>query len=159
MNAGATSGGGGDVSAALAASSLLRRDTRTLQTYDLWVEGQATRYSVDEGDGQFLMLQAGFDYLATPDLLIGVTGQFDRSTLEGAANAASEIEGHGFMAGPYATLRVDEALYLDATASWGMSFNEVSPLRDVSRRCRDPALVRFGGPDRGLPARRVPAAT
>lgn len=94
---------------------------------DIWIEGRASRF-IDgtSGDGSFGLLSFGVDYLVEPDLLIGFMGQLDRFKQD-FTTPGSEIEGRGWMAGPYATLKLDEHLYLDVLGAWGRSDNDISP--------------------------------
>jgi len=94
---------------------------------DVWIEGRASRF-IDgtSGGGSFGLLSFGVDYLVEPDLLIGFMGQVDRFKQD-FTTPGSEIDGRGWMAGPYATLKLDEHLYLDVLGTWGKSDNDISP--------------------------------
>ncbi len=102
--------------------------------FDIWVEGKYTSFR-DSGattiqgnalDGQFGLITVGADYVLNRSVLVGVMGQLDimsqRSHREG-----TEASGRGWMAGPYATLRLTDNLFLQARGAWGQSSNEVSP--------------------------------
>ncbi len=94
---------------------------------DIWIEGSASRFiDGDSGGGSFGLLSFGVDYLVEPDLLIGFMGQLDRFKQD-FTTPGSEIDGRGWMAGPYATLKLDEHLYLDVLGAWGRSDNDISP--------------------------------
>jgi autotransporter-like protein/HYDIN/CFA65/VesB family protein len=94
---------------------------------DIWIEGSVSRF-IDgtSGGGSFGLLSFGVDYLLEADVLIGFMGQYDRfkQDLNGAGR---HIDGTGWMAGPYATVKLDEHLYLDVAGAWGQSDNEISP--------------------------------
>ncbi|MCR9242314.1 MAG: choice-of-anchor D domain-containing protein [Rhodobiaceae bacterium] len=96
-------------------------------TLDIWIEGSASRF-IDgtSGGGTFALLSFGVDYLVEPDLLIGFMGQVDRFKQD-FTTPGSEIDGRGWLAGPYATLKLDEHLYLDVLGAWGRSDNDISP--------------------------------
>lgn len=96
------------------------------QRYDVWVEGQYTKFNATAGDGTFAILHAGADYLVTEDLLVGLGTQFDWIDMD-AASANGTADGWGFMIGPYMTAKIVEGLYLDARGAWGRSYNHVSP--------------------------------
>ncbi|MCR9239731.1 MAG: choice-of-anchor D domain-containing protein, partial [Rhodobiaceae bacterium] len=98
-----------------------------ISTLDIWIEGSASRF-IDgtSGGGSFGLLSFGVDYLVEPDLLIGFMGQVDRFKQD-FTTLGSEIDGRGWMAGPYATLKLDEHLYLDVLGTWGKSDNDISP--------------------------------
>jgi outer membrane autotransporter protein len=61
-------------------------------------------------------------------LLVGTMVQFDsmrqRSNLQ-----TSDVSGQGWLAGPYATLRLTDNVFWQARAAWGQSSNEVSPFQ------------------------------
>ncbi len=93
--------------------------------FDIWVEGKFARFNAEGGDGNFGILHAGADYLVTPGLLLGLGGQLDWTDMEGEDDA--EMDGLGYMIGPYLTARLSENFFFDARAAWGQSFNNVSP--------------------------------
>ncbi len=94
---------------------------------DIWIEGSASRFiGGTSGGGSFGLLSFGVDYVVEPDLLIGFMGQIDRFKQD-FVTPGSETDGRGWMAGPYATLKLDEHLYLDVLGAWGRSDNEISP--------------------------------
>ena len=97
---------------------------------DVWVEGTIVRYNDDLGgvnrDGDFSVLYVGADYVVSPGVLIGALVQVDDTeediddpTLKG------NIDGRGWMAGPYIGLRLADNLYFDARAAWGQSDNDL----------------------------------
>jgi hypothetical protein len=93
--------------------------------FDIWVEGKFARFNAEGGDGNFGILHAGADYLVTPGLLLGLGGQLDWTDMEGEDDA--EMDGFGYMIGPYLTARLSENFFFDARAAWGQSYNNVSP--------------------------------
>lgn len=93
---------------------------------DIWMEGTFTRIDAAR-DGQLLLGIVGADYLVTPDLLIGGFVQLDHMT-QGEAGLPGAVTGSGWIAGPYATMRLHEHLYLDLLAGFGRSSNRISPL-------------------------------
>jgi hypothetical protein len=102
-----------------------------LSTLDVWV--QANFSSIEDNragldsETSFGMYYIGADFLATENVMVGALMQFDSAeTITGALN--SEVEGDGWMAGPYVVARIDENLYLDARASWGGSENTINPI-------------------------------
>jgi outer membrane autotransporter protein len=97
---------------------------------DVWVEGQIVRYNDDLGgvnrDGDFSIVYVGADYVLAPGILVGALVQVDDTdedindpTLKG------NIDGTGWMAGPYIGLRLADNLYFDARAAWGQSDNDI----------------------------------
>ncbi|MBY0225561.1 MAG: autotransporter outer membrane beta-barrel domain-containing protein [Hyphomicrobium sp.] len=105
---------------------------------DVWVEGTIVRYNDDLGgvnrDGDFSVLYVGADYVVSPGILVGALVQVDDTeeviddpTLKG------NIEGRGWMAGPYIGIRLADNLYFDARAAWGRSDNDID-LTDTQNR-------------------------
>lgn len=98
--------------------------------FDLWVEGHYTHFDDDQGhadrSGRLGLMYVGTDYLITRSLLVGALVQFDWMDDESKA-MASTVNGQGWMAGPYATARLSEHLFLDARAAWGRSDNTINP--------------------------------
>lgn len=68
-----------------------------------------------------------------PGLLIGALMQFDfADETSGALN--SDVEGNGWMAGPYLSARLTDNLFFDARAAWGRSENTISPFGTTQTR-------------------------
>lgn len=93
---------------------------------DVWFEGTFALFDRDGPNGNFNTASLGADYLVTPDLLIGGVVQMDHLSQSSTLDAAT-ISGAGWLAGPYATARLNENLYLDVLAAAGTSSNKVSP--------------------------------
>ncbi len=68
----------------------------------------------------------GADYQVMPGLLIGALMQFDFAD-ETSGPLGSDVEGDGWMAGPYLSARLTDNLFFDARAAWGRSDNLISP--------------------------------
>lgn len=97
-------------------------------SWDVWSEGRISRFDDSRSDnGLFAIVHGGVDYRMSQDVLVGVAGSVDWTSQDNAANAG-HISGTGWMVGPYALIRLDESVYLDARASWGQSGNTISPL-------------------------------
>lgn len=94
---------------------------------DVWVEAYLRRYWNDVGqqdrDGALGILYGGIDHILSDRILIGFLAQVDWLD-ETTGATGSAIEGVGWMAGPYATFRLTEAVYLDVRGAWGQSFND-----------------------------------
>lgn len=88
--------------------------------FDIWMEGTFMRLDAAT-DSRLLLGSVGADYLVTPDLLIGGFVQLDHMTQGEVAS------GFGWIAGPYATMRLNEHLYLDLLAGFGRSSNRINP--------------------------------
>jgi hypothetical protein len=103
----------------------------TSSAFDVWVEGQYRRFAGDpdgsgRSDGHFGLVYVGADYVVGPSLLVGALVQID-SMKETSVSSAASISGRGWMAGPYATLRLSKDVFLQARAAFGRSDNQVSP--------------------------------
>lgn len=97
---------------------------------DVWVDGRYASFhdnrNAADNDGHFGILSAGVDYVLSPSVLAGVFLQAD-SMASRSASRSTEARGNGWIAGPYATLRLSQNLFLQARAGWGRASNEVSP--------------------------------
>ncbi len=98
--------------------------------FDIWTQLQATYFNDDEfgmdSNGYFTTAYVGADYKLGSRVLIGVLGQFDHLSQDWQTPTAS-ASGNGWMAGPYATVKLFDHLYFDGRAAWGQSFNRISP--------------------------------
>lgn len=98
--------------------------------FDVWAEGRYMRFADDrevhDVDGHFSVLYLGADYVFNRYLLLGALVQLD-SMYERSFSEGFEMEGKGWMAGPYATVRLSENLFLQSRAAFGRSTNKVSP--------------------------------
>ena len=94
---------------------------------DVWGEAQIQDFNFQGEDGDFSILYMGADYLVSDNLLIGGLVSVDDFRF-GNVEQAGYVNGDGFMAGPYATAKIGERLYIDARAAWGTSDNNVNPL-------------------------------
>ena len=72
------------------------------------------------------LVSIGADYVLNRSLLVGTMVQFD-SMQQRSNTQMTDVRGHGWMAGPYATLRLSENVFLQARGAWGRSSNFVSP--------------------------------
>jgi outer membrane autotransporter protein/uncharacterized repeat protein (TIGR01451 family) len=102
---------------------------------DVWTEAHFTNYDEDGGNananGDFNILYVGADYALTQNWLVGVLGQFDWANEHTKADG-SNIDGNGWMVGPYVSGRLAEHLFFDWRAAWGNSDNSVSPFGTYS---------------------------
>ena len=98
--------------------------------WDVWFRGSFTWFEDNsdgsDSDGTFAIFHAGADYLLTDRILVGALVQLDYLDQDFTTIGAN-ANGIGWMAGPYATVRLTNNLYLDTRAAWGTSSNEISP--------------------------------
>jgi outer membrane autotransporter protein len=119
-----------------AGQSFANPNTTMRPGLDVWVEGHFGRYDDGTGgidrDGQFKVLYAGADYPIAPGILVGALVQID-DTREDVEDASliGEVEGTGWMVGPYVGVRLIDSLYFDARAAWGRADNDIW-LSDIS---------------------------
>jgi len=101
----------------------------TPAVWDVWMEGRYSGFNDDSGgldrDGHVGLLFFGADYRVTPDMIVGALVQFDWAK-DDSDVLQSEIEGNGWMAGPYLSARLNENTYLDLRAAWGTSTNDMT---------------------------------
>ncbi len=103
----------------------------TLRTgLDVWVEGHISRYNDDIGgidrEGDFRILYVGADYVVAPGVLLGVLAQVDDTEEDiDDPDRRGEIDGTGWMVGPYVGVRLTNTLFFDARAAWGESDNDI----------------------------------
>lgn len=102
---------------------------RERQRADIWVEAYLRRYWSDaasaDREGTLGIVYGGIDYTLTDDILIGFLAQVDWAEESiGATN--TQLDGVGWMAGPYATVQLTDDIFFDMRASWGTSSNDQS---------------------------------
>lgn len=123
LAASATPAAGLAATAATDAASAMTH--RSGPRFDVWVEGLLAEFdAAASSEGHFAILHAGADYLVTDDLLVGLGLQGDWLDM---GTAGGSVSSRGWLAGPYATLRLAPNLYLDARAAWGGGTFQVSP--------------------------------
>uniref|UniRef100_UPI002601C5F3 Ig-like domain-containing protein n=1 Tax=Maricaulis sp. TaxID=1486257 RepID=UPI002601C5F3 len=107
--------------------------------FDVWF---AASYSAleddragDRAESSFGLVQLGADWLVSENALVGVMVQVDEmsETAEDPVEAAgavrgAELDGTGWMAGPYAVWEFADSATLDVSALWGQSDNTINPL-------------------------------
>lgn len=89
--------------------------------FDMWFEGTFALFDNSGPYGRFATAGFGADYLVSPDLLIGGFVSLDRMEQFGG----DELSGTGWLAGPYLTARLGEALYFDVLAGAGTAGNTI----------------------------------
>ncbi|MCP2671227.1 Ig-like domain-containing protein, partial [Maricaulaceae bacterium EIL42A08] len=102
-----------------------------MSSLDVWFEASYASVNDDraglDADTDFGMYAIGVDMMVRDDILIGVLAQFDQAeTVTGEYR--SQVEGEGWLAGPYMAARLSETLVFDARVAWGQSDNEVNPI-------------------------------
>lgn len=94
---------------------------------DVWAEVHVTALDDHndevERNAHALFAYVGADYLWRPNVLVGVLVQYDNME-EDADRLKAHADGHGFMAGPYVSMRLMPHLYFDGRVAWGRSDND-----------------------------------
>jgi len=97
--------------------------------WNVWLEGRYSAFDDDaaslDRNGYVGLLYAGADYRVTPDLIIGALVQFDWAK-DKSEVYTSQVDGSGWMAGPYLSARVLGNIYIDLRAAWGGSSNDLT---------------------------------
>jgi hypothetical protein len=137
--------GGEFPSQALAYDSPAGPSENAAHLTDIWIEGSYSHYSDDLAgggrDGDFGIIHFGMDHLLTENVLIGGLVSVDIMS-ESSSSLASDIEGLGWMAGPYAAIRLAPGVYLDLRAAWGQSDNDITVAGDSGNFDTDRWLAR-----------------
>ncbi len=94
---------------------------------DVWAEAVLANFENADNEGNFSLFYAGVDYVVNPNLLVGVLAQYDSYDAGGAVSSGN-IDGTGYMVGPYATYRLTDKIVVDGRLAWGTSDNSISPL-------------------------------
>lgn len=98
--------------------------------FDIWTEGHFQRWDSRKGagdrSGDFAVAYLGADYAVTPMLVIGALIEFDWMT-DHSASLNTDLNGAGWMAGPYAAIKLSDNLFFDARVAAGQSSNSISP--------------------------------
>lgn len=103
------------------------RPVLTLDKRTVWVEGTIAGFDDRQSDGTFGVVYAGADQLVTADILVGALVQYDWFRQK-QDTGGGKVTGRGWMAGPYATFRLDERLFADIRFAWGRSRNDITPI-------------------------------
>ena len=128
---------------------------------DIWLEGRYTGFNDDaarlDRKGGFGIVYLGADYRVHPNILIGALVQQDWASERSAV--LSDVDGRGWMAGPYISMRLWPAIFLDMRAAWGRSSNDITVGTatgsfDTDRWLAKAKLIGTGNPDRGADAQR-----
>ena len=94
--------------------------------FDVWMEGRYQGFRdtqrVNDADGHFGLVTLGADYILTPSLLVGALVQLDDLDMR-SPSQKQDMRGRGWMAGPYATVRLSENVFWQSRAAWGQSSN------------------------------------
>lgn len=105
-----------------------------LGAWDFWVEGYLAGFGDDAGsEGLFGVGYVGIDYQFDDTAIVGILLQVDHFDMD-FDTPGDEIEGTGWMVGPYATVKLHENLFFDVRGAWGQSDNEVKSATGIVGR-------------------------
>ncbi|MGI9365404.1 MAG: autotransporter domain-containing protein [Rhizobiaceae bacterium] len=105
----------------------------TLGRLSLWGKTVWSASEDDSASNSSFLAYLGLDTLIREDTVIGVMAQIDRITEETASTSQDingrgwQIEGYGWLAGPYVVTRLHQNLIFDGRAAYGQSNNTVEP--------------------------------
>ena len=114
-------------------------DAPFLDGWDIWLAAEASGVRDDRAGERsktdFAVVQLGVDYLLGDDLIIGAMAQYDwmedearEVFTDAGAVRGAQVQGNGWMAGPYTVWRMKDSLTVDGLAMFGESDNRVNPL-------------------------------
>lgn len=113
---------------ALGAGSFISQYSRP-PDFDIWIEGRYANFdngsSGAEGSGHFGVVYVGADYVVNASLLFGMLLQVDHTTETSRADT-TDIDGNGWMIGPYVTARLARNIYFQGRFAWGHSENDIT---------------------------------
>ena len=99
--------------------------------YDIWARGAYHHQTTPSGDLEDLIGHFGIDYWLNSNLLIGVLLTLDHAEQTGAAQDIGlgplipEVEGSGWLAGPYLVARPVDGLIFNGRVQWGTTSNTI----------------------------------
>ncbi|EFL90885.1 autotransporter domain-containing protein, partial [Ahrensia sp. R2A130] len=112
--------------------------------WDFWAEGQFAFSDAAAESGEFAIAHFGLDYLLSPQALVGFSFQYDQTKFK---DDVAQVNGQGWMIGPYGTIKLGQNFHFDARAAWGQSRNDINPFGtytdtfDTSRWLISAALI------------------
>ena len=121
----ATSGVAGSYGTAPGQSSPAPATSRS--GFDIWAQGTYAKSENGNNDSMSGLFFAGIDYRYRNAAVFGFMAELD-ITDQSNTPANTAADGVGWMAGPYAVLRLHQNLYADARATYGQSYNRVNAL-------------------------------
>lgn len=98
--------------------------------YDIWVEANYLRWRDNNESlgrsGDLGVASAGLDVTVSPGIIIGAVMQSDFMT-DHIDKGNIDVNGSGWMAGPYVAMQLSDNIYFDARAAFGQSDNTIKP--------------------------------
>ncbi|MEM7242222.1 MAG: choice-of-anchor D domain-containing protein [Pseudomonadota bacterium] len=92
---------------------------------EFWMQGHFAKLDSAGSDADFGVFYAGLDKPVNPSTLIGFMLQLDY--FDESFTSGGNVDGTGWMIGPYAVFRLRDNLFFDIRAAWGRSENDISP--------------------------------
>ena len=93
--------------------------------FDLWVKGTFAEIDADTADHSLGLVYIGADYRVSSDLLVGLLAQVDWAD-ESDSALNTDVDGFGWLAGPYMVARLSSNLYFDGRVAAGTSDNDIT---------------------------------
>lgn len=98
--------------------------------YDIWVEATYLRWRDKQDElgrsGDLGLAYIGADITIAPGLIVGAVVQTDFMTDHTDASNV-DLNGNGWLAGPFVTMKLSDNLYFDGRAAYGQSDNTIKP--------------------------------
>ena len=154
---GALTANANDTTGSLQASSSLGMITKALakkknsgwcqNDVDIWFDETFNWFNNQGTSGMFSLTRLGADYRIGQNFLIGFMMEVDWMDTR-SSQLGYKTDGIGWMAGPYAAVRLFGDIYLDGKFLYGLSNNKVSPYAtytDVFKTHRYLASARISG--------------
>ena len=113
-------------------------------TWDVWSQFHSSRSTLGNANSTQNVGYLGTHYFLSNESLVGILAQFDWAGQTDASNG-SEIDGRGWMIGPYIAGKVkDQNLYYEARLAYGHSSNEVSVATNISGKFSTERILASG---------------
>ncbi|MEW5250955.1 choice-of-anchor D domain-containing protein [Microbulbifer discodermiae] len=142
---GTTSPDGKDISASIDADEQAGMWQSSQSDWDVWASGTFALSQSDDFDLSSGLFFLGVDHSYNENTVFGLVAQLDTAEEDNSRENTS-ADGIGWMAGPYAVLRLKENFYFDGSATYGRSYNSVNALGLFEDDFRTERYLVQGGP-------------
>lgn len=118
-------------------------DDATDEGLDIWIKGSLARVESGQSGSDVGQLYIGVDYKVTPNFLWGFLAEVDW-TSEDDSGQDTNLDGVGWMIGPYAAARIHDNLIADVLMTVGRSENDVTAAGGAGTFDTNRFLIRGG---------------
>lgn len=109
--------------------------------FDVWVEGKWIKTDNGTADSKLGMLYVGTDYRLNKSMIVGLLGQIDWAD-EADTTVTANLDGRGWMIGPYIAAQLHSNILFDGRIAWGQSNNDFSVGTSTGRFDTDRWLIK-----------------